>query len=139
MELTGHIPGFRYDMAPDAAVVLPEIALAEPESNFIGGLPAFLYFVFFKPGAPFFPTSLFSPALAVAAHLRTHCRFEAALKWYASYLDPLQSDLSEIWCEPTTPHQPAPGADPMAVPDDLAQVRATTLHCLGHSCSGATP
>lgn len=70
-------PGFRYDMAPDAAVVLPEIALAEPENGFAGGLPAYPYMAFFEPGAPLFPASLFSPVLAVAAQSESYRRWQS--------------------------------------------------------------
>ncbi len=131
-EQPAHAPGFRYDIKSDMAVVLPEIALAEPEGDFIGGLPAYPYCVYFMPGAPLFPTSLFSPILAIAAHLRAHCRFEAALKWYACFLDPLKTDLSEIWCIPDTepPAQPAPDPDLLLISDDLAEKRATILHYL---------
>jgi hypothetical protein len=122
-------PGFRYDIAVDAAVVLPEVALAAPASGFLGGLPAYPYFVFFAPGAPLVPTSLFSPALALAATLRGHCRFEAALKWYAAFFDPLHENLSALWCleDEGEVAEEVPIGQP-AVPDELAQRRIVLLH-----------
>lgn len=91
------IIGFRYDLATDEAVTLPLVIPAPPTGDtYPGGLPAYPFFVYFAPGASVVPSSLFSPALAVAGALRSHCRFEEALKWYALAFNPLTGDCS--WC-----------------------------------------
>jgi Tc toxin complex TcA C-terminal TcB-binding domain len=94
-------PGFRYDLPEDSAVVLPEVAPAPPPPVFVGPakLPAYPWFLFDAPGASVIPLSAFSPSLAVARALRSHCRFEAALAWYRQALDPLQQDCTWIDCE----------------------------------------
>jgi len=90
-------PGFRYDLAEDAAIVLPTVV--NPDTpDLIGGLAAFPFFAWFDPGAPLLPLSMFSPAIAVAGHLRAHCRFEAALKWYELIYNPLLQDNTWIDC-----------------------------------------
>ncbi|MFN0214194.1 MAG: neuraminidase-like domain-containing protein [Saprospiraceae bacterium] len=92
-------PGFRYDMAPDEAIILPEVVASVPPP-LVGGMVAFPYFAFFDPGAPLLPPSMYSPALAVAGHLRAHCQFEAALKWYEIAYQPLVSDNTWQECLP---------------------------------------
>lgn len=90
-------PGFRYDLAEDAATVLPTVV--NPDTpDLIGGLAAFPFFAWFDPGAPLLPLSMFSPAITVAGHLRAHCRFEAALKWYELIYNPLLQDNTWIDC-----------------------------------------
>lgn len=89
-------PGFRYDLATDTAVVLPLIAAPPPPPLFPGGLPVYPYFVYFEPGSPVLPPSLFAPSLTVATTLRAYCRFEAALKWYELVARPLHED--NTWC-----------------------------------------
>jgi hypothetical protein len=107
-------PGFRFDLATDSAIVLPLVVDPAPAaSTFPGGLPAYPYFAYVDPGASLFPASLFSPALAIACALRTRCRFEAALKWYALLYDPLSLDNTWIHCLPPTP---------VPVPDDGGEV-----------------
>lgn len=105
-------PGFRYDLAEDAAVVLPLIVTLPPP-DLIGGLAAFPFFAWFDPGAPILPLSMFSPAMTVAGHLRAHCRFEAALKWYDIFYKPLVQDNTWIDCAPdgsdTAPPSSVPG------------------------------
>ena len=49
------------------------------------------------PGAPLEP-SIFSTAMTVAATLRAHCRYEAALKWYELYFTPGDKDLRWSTC-----------------------------------------
>ena len=90
-------PGFRYDLVTDTALTLP-LVVAPPagSSSYPGGLAAYPYFAYFEPGAPVMPRSLFSPALAVASALCTHCRFEEALKWYELAFNPQREDCS--WC-----------------------------------------
>lgn len=96
-------PGFRYDLAADAAVVLPLVKDPAPvPSPYPGGLPAYPYFVYVDPGASLYPKTLYSPALAIACALRARCRFETALKWYALVYNPLDRDDTWIHCQPQT-------------------------------------
>jgi hypothetical protein len=92
-------PGFRYDLATDEAIVLPQV-ISTPGPVLVGGLASYPFFAWFEPGAPLLPPSLFSPATAVAGHLRAHCRFEVALKWYESVYNPLRSNNTWIICPP---------------------------------------
>jgi hypothetical protein len=55
----------------------------------------------------------------VAGALRTHCRFEAALKWYEQVFHPLQEDAT--WCAD------ADGLCDSVVSDEVARHRAVTL------------
>jgi hypothetical protein len=92
-------PGFRYDLATDSTVVLPLVFDPPPAASpYPAGLPAYPYFVYVAPGAPLFAKSLYSEALAIACTLRTRCRFEAALKWYALVFDPLRRDDTWMVC-----------------------------------------
>jgi hypothetical protein len=107
-------PGFRYDLATDSAVVLPLVEDPVPAaSTFPGGLPAYPYFTYVDPGAPLYPGTLYSPALAIACALRTRCRFETALKWYALVFNPLERDDTWMQCPPRgrTPEGGAGGED----------------------------
>lgn len=63
-----------------------------------GQLPAYPYFSYVAPGAPVLPPSPFAPAVAVAATLRAHCQFEAALKWYDLVFAAQQRDSSWLRC-----------------------------------------
>lgn len=101
-------PGFRFDIATDAAsVVLNLVPPAAASANpFPGGLVAYPYFAYFAPGARLFPLSTYTPAVALANALRTHCRFEAALKWYELAFNPLTSDNTWIHCKPTAGNTP---------------------------------
>jgi len=91
-------PGFRYDLATDCAMVLPMVAAPAPSPMYLGTLPCYPYFVYVKPGTHLLPLSMFSPANAVARALRTHCSFEAALKWYRLAFDPLNEDCTWVEC-----------------------------------------
>jgi hypothetical protein len=105
-------PGFRYDLATDSAVVLP-LVVAPPApllSGMPGGLQAYPFFAWFAAGAHLEPPSPFSVGLAVAATLRAHCRFEAALKWYELAFNPLQGDDTWAQCPPRDPA--TQGVDP---------------------------
>ncbi|MEM7719484.1 MAG: neuraminidase-like domain-containing protein, partial [Pseudomonadota bacterium] len=111
-------PGFRYDLAPDAAIPLPELTEAEVPA-IPGGLSAFPWFAFTCPGDPILPTSNFAPVLALAQHLATHCRYEDALKWLELEFPPLAGD--NIWaaCDrPARPDPQDPGDDPSTPPGD---------------------
>jgi hypothetical protein len=100
-------PGFRYDLVLDDVVVLPLVTLPPTAPLFLS-LPAYPYFVFDAPGDSLFPLSPFSPSLAVAQALRSHCQFEAALNWYRLAFDPLQHDCTWVRCgeEDTRPTPP---------------------------------
>lgn len=120
--------GFRYDIAPDTAVVLPEvIATPVPAGPFAPALSAYPFFVYFLPGAPLEP-SLYATAMAVAGSLRTHCRYEAALKWYELYFAPGDKDLRWATCRKPphgggdAPGVPVGGGDNL--PTGLAAVRS---------------
>lgn len=90
--------GFRYDIAPDTAAVLPEvIQTPAPAGPYPPSLSAYPFFVYFMPGAPLEP-SVYSTAITVAGTLRTHCRYEAALKWYELYFAPRDKDLRWATC-----------------------------------------
>jgi Tc toxin complex TcA C-terminal TcB-binding domain len=140
-------PGFRYDLTCDHAVVLPRVIAPPAASSYPGGLPAYPWFVYYQPGSHLFPLSVFSPALAVAAALRTHCRFEPALRWYRLAFDPLIEDCTWVHCpgsrstppsgnnasssgqpngnSPSTPTQPASGnTSPIAAPKVESSSRA---------------
>ncbi len=100
--------GFRYDLATDSAVSSSNLTVpAAPPVPYPGGLFAYPYFAYLDSGARLFPWSLYAPAVAVAHSLRPHCRFEAALKWYALFYDPLQEDNTWMQCHrdtrPSTP------------------------------------
>ncbi|MGB1017298.1 MAG: hypothetical protein ACPG4T_24385, partial [Nannocystaceae bacterium] len=100
-------PGFRYDIAPDDAVRLPEVVpAAAPEP--IGGLVAFPFFAWHAPGAPLVPPERFGTVLAVATHLANNCRYEQALKWLELRWAPLAGD--NIWanCD-QSPESEGPG------------------------------
>ena len=107
------LPGFRYDLADDTAVVLPEVlAPGAPPPSFLAtaNLPVYPWFLFDSPGESLVPLSPFSPSLAVAKALRSHCRFEAALAWYRQAFDPLQQDCT--WIECGDPAGQQPGGNP---------------------------
>ena len=132
-------PGFRYDIAADNTVVLPQVVAPTTPPTFLGalGLPAYPYFLFFAPGAPLYPLSPFSPSLLIATSLRAHCRFEAALGWYREAFDPLRQDCTWIDCHRETVPQavappPASGAccDATEISCDQARHRAVVLHYL---------
>ncbi|HEY9892565.1 MAG TPA: neuraminidase-like domain-containing protein [Candidatus Sericytochromatia bacterium] len=120
-------PGFRYDLANDEAITLPQVAVASTPPP-IGGLPAFPFFAWFDPGAPLLPPSMFSPAVAVAGHLRAHCRFEAALKWYELVYNPLFKDNTWHICPPDDPEIDEP-VIPGSVQIERAIVQATEECC----------
>ena len=103
----GHIdpaqPGFRFDLSKDNASLLPQLLIPKPAvPAFLGPakLPAYPWMLFVTPGASLFPLSPFTPVLAVAQALRSHCRFEAALAWYRNAFNPLANDCTWIDCHP---------------------------------------
>ncbi|MEO1449451.1 MAG: insecticidal toxin complex protein, partial [Bacteroidota bacterium] len=94
--------GFRYDIPTDAALRMPQLSaegVDAPEEGEPGtGLSAFPFFIWYDKGAPLLPHNWFGPSIAVAGHLRSHCRFEPALKWYEMFYAPLSRDNSWIKC-----------------------------------------
>lgn len=103
--------GFRYDIAPDTAVVLPEVIATPPAPGpFPAALPAYPFFLYFTPGAPLEP-SIYSTAMTVAGALRAHCRYEAALKWYEAYFAPGDKDLRWATCRKTAASPDVPEAE----------------------------
>jgi Tc toxin complex TcA C-terminal TcB-binding domain len=127
-------PGFRYDLALDEAITLPQVSPPPPAPQFLGTLPAYPYFVYFAPGAPLFPLSPFAPAVAIARALRAHCRYEEALRWYRLAFDPLGEDCTWVDCPEQSADRPAQersdGAccDSTAVSCEQARDRAVLLH-----------
>ncbi|KAH6999272.1 insecticidal toxin complex protein [Ilyonectria destructans] len=95
--------GFRYDIATDSAVVLPEaVASTDPPElppPLAGALTAFPYFLYFEPGTPLVPVSTFSTSLVVATSLKADCRFEKASDWLRLAFDPLGRDNSWMQCQ----------------------------------------
>ena len=94
--------GFRYDIASDSAVVLPEAitspnppALPLPSSL---SLAAFPYFLYFELGAPLVPLHTFSTSLVVASSLRADCKYEEASDWLRFAYDPLDRDNTWMQC-----------------------------------------
>jgi len=113
-------PGFRYDLADDAAVPLPLVSTSPAPSTAANyGLQAYPYFAYVSPGAPVEPIQLAAVARAVAGVLRTHCQFEPALKWYELTCSPLSSD--NTWAE---------GCPAAPVPPATARQRAVLLEYL---------
>ncbi|WP_421907369.1 neuraminidase-like domain-containing protein [Mameliella sp.] len=108
-------PGFRYDLAPDDAIPLPELTQTD-EPPIPGGLPAFPWFAFTCPGDPILPNRTFATVLAVAQHLSTHCRYEEALRWLEQEFPPLQGD--NTWAECDRPNRPDPIDPDPTIPDD---------------------
>lgn len=99
---------FRYDIATDAAVVLPEAIdsgdppksqLVLPNKDLQDALTAFPFFLYFEPGAPLVPVGAFSTSLAVASFLRTDCRYQEASYWLRRAYDPLNRDNTWIQCD----------------------------------------
>ncbi|KAH8728864.1 hypothetical protein GQ44DRAFT_818552 [Phaeosphaeriaceae sp. PMI808] len=99
--------GFRYDIAPNAAVAVPQVIEDEfPTTPVPAPLTAFPFFAYFSPGAPLFPTSSFGSALAIAGALRAQCRFEEALAWCKAAFNPLERENTWAQCR-----KPAAGND----------------------------
>ncbi len=133
----GHEPaGFRFDMASDSAVVLPLVVGPDipGEKDLPSPLKAYPFFAYFAAGAPLRPSSPFSAALAVAGMLRSHCRFEAALKWYELAFEPLRRDNTWEQCpvEEGSNQRKTTDCCPgeWLVSDDVARNRAVTLRYL---------
>jgi hypothetical protein len=102
-------PGFRYDLPTDQALALPQVLVPPPPTTtYPGGLLSYPFFAYDEPGARLFPGAWFAPSAIVADTLRTHCRFELALKWYQRSFDPLKRDCTWMDCseETQTPTQP---------------------------------
>lgn len=120
------LPGFRYDMATDSAVVLPLVV--KPPDPVLTGFPkplmAYPFFAYFAPGAHLEPPSPFSVSLTIAGTLRSHCRFEAALKWYELFFNPLKQDNTWAQCpnQDTTPPTNVDAEDSLITTDAAVSV-----------------
>jgi hypothetical protein len=91
--------GFRYDLASDQAVALPEVLPApNPTTTYPDPLPSYPFFVYERPGARLFPASWFATSLTVAGALRARCGYELALRWYGRAFKPLQADCAWMHC-----------------------------------------
>ena len=109
-------PGFRYDIAPDDAVLLPEVVTPTAPDT-VGGLSAFPYFAWHCPGASILPRDRYAMAVAAAGHLATHCRYEDALRWLNLIWNPLAGDNTWAECDPrddTGSDDPGPN-DPVPI------------------------
>jgi Tc toxin complex TcA C-terminal TcB-binding domain len=114
----GSASGFRYDLAADDAVALPEvIAAPQPELAYPGHLPSYPFFAYHSPGARLFPASRFATSVTVAGALRTRCEYDLALRWYRRSFDPLAQDCSWV----------VRGADATQVTAAGAQDRAVVM------------
>ncbi len=127
-------PGFRFDIASDSAVVLPQVDHAALATDFPGGLTASPYFAYFAPGTSLEPPKVFSVALTIAATLRTQCRYEPALKWYELAFNPLKRDNTWAVC-PIEDQDQLPANDVTCCPSDpandgVARNRSVTLYYL---------
>ncbi|KAB5542517.1 insecticidal toxin complex protein [Coniochaeta sp. 2T2.1] len=96
--------GFRYDIASDSAVVLPE-AVPSPDPSplplpsSLSSFAAFPYFLYFAPGSPLTPVGTFSPSLVIANSLRSNCKYETASNWLRLEYDALGRDNSWMLCQ----------------------------------------
>ncbi|MGG4187248.1 neuraminidase-like domain-containing protein [Paenibacillus peoriae] len=95
------MPGFRYDLAMDEALALPNVVVPKPDHNTFP--PAYPFFAWFKPGSRLLPSTMFSSVIAIAGQLRAHCQYEAALKWYEMFYNPLKKDNRWGRCPPAHP------------------------------------
>ena len=92
---------FRFDMATDSATVLTPISspFYYMDINlYPRPLSSYPFFIYFQPGAPLLPPSTYSIAFSVATALRSHSRFDSALKWYEVAFNPL--DMNNSWLQP---------------------------------------
>ncbi|MFD7131992.1 neuraminidase-like domain-containing protein [Streptomyces sp. NPDC059894] len=129
-------PGFRYDIAVDDVVVLPQAVAVPPAPQppagpvHPGRLPAYPYFVFHSPGAPLVPASPHAPATAVAAALRAHCRPGAALGWYRLAADVARGDASWLRCAGGDERSPHGGCctDSTRASEEDVRRRSIVLH-----------
>ncbi|MEE8550195.1 MAG: neuraminidase-like domain-containing protein [Gemmatimonadota bacterium] len=121
-------PGFRYDIATDSAVVLPLIdAVPSGTAIYPEPLIAYPFFAYHQPGAPLMP-SVYSVALTVAAALRAHCQYEAALKWYELAYKPLSFDNSWPLCREDSD---VPIEGPQPDEDETETIHAARLRSSG--------
>jgi Tc toxin complex TcA C-terminal TcB-binding domain len=153
-------PGFRYDLATDEAITLPQVTVAPAPAagSFVGDLDAYPYFAYVCPGAPVEPLSPYAVADSVAVAFRADCQYEAALRWYELVVSPFAADNAWTQCDrlPTDGGEGNGGAGggdgddvivlrarfadgrtrdvtccpTIAADDDVARARAVLLHYL---------
>ena len=93
--------GFRYDLATDSAVVLPQVVPdVFADSKFPPPFKCYPYFVYFSPGAPLLPLSDFSTVMTIANTLRCQGRFGEALAWYEQIINPLENNNYWVHLDP---------------------------------------
>ncbi|WP_433722345.1 neuraminidase-like domain-containing protein [Nocardia sp. CA-129566] len=104
-------PGFRYDLATDSAITVPQLAAppAVPPGAEVGGLDGYPFFAYVCPGAPLEPLTLFSVATTVGGALRADCKFDAALKWYELVRIPGATDNTWSVCVNTAADEHSDG------------------------------
>lgn len=102
--------GFRYDIATDTAIVIPE-AVASPNppalplpTQLTDNLAAFPYFLYFDGGAPLVPIHNFGTSMLIASSLRTDCRYQESLNWLRIVYDPLCRANTWMQCPNSEPN-----------------------------------
>ncbi|KAJ2966617.1 hypothetical protein NQ176_g10063 [Zarea fungicola] len=95
--------GFRFDIATDHAIPIPEPVPAPlpttfPIPSLSGKLAAFPYFLYFNDGMPLVPVGTFGASMVIASSLRTDCRYQASTRWLRLIFDPLARDNTWMQC-----------------------------------------
>ncbi|KAJ3495672.1 hypothetical protein NLG97_g3228 [Lecanicillium saksenae] len=98
------VTGFRYDIATDTAIPIPEPVASSPSPDLPLALElrerlsAFPYFLYFSGGAPLVPVATYSISLAISRSLRDDCQYSSSTKWLRSCYDPLNRDNTWMQC-----------------------------------------
>lgn len=96
--------GFRFDIATDTAIPIPEPVPSSPppalpiSQPLIDDLAAFPYFLYFNEGAPLVPVSTFGTSMVIASSLRTDCQYQASTHWLKLVYDPLSRENAWMNC-----------------------------------------
>lgn len=96
--------GFRFDIAPDTAIPIPEPVPSPPppalpiSQALIDDLAAFPYFLYYNGGMPLVPVGTFGASMVIASSLKTNCRYQAATYWLKLVYDPLSRDNTWMQC-----------------------------------------
>lgn len=87
---TGLAPGFRFDLATEEAISLPEIGEQLPDPFGIENDP--FYFLYHDLGAPRYPKTLDGTAYLISKQLQANCNFKGAKDWLDHVLDTLNQN-----------------------------------------------
>ncbi|KAK3192711.1 hypothetical protein K4F52_001065 [Lecanicillium sp. MT-2017a] len=95
--------GFRYDIATDAAIPIPEPVPSDPPSlplppSLKSSLASFPYFLYFRGGAPLVPLATYGAGLVISRSLRENCRYLPSINWLRATYDPLGRDNTWMQC-----------------------------------------